>query len=134
VIVRCVLDASAVLALLRDEPGADVVEEAISRGAAVSSVNLSEVCAKLNDYGVAPGQVSQTIDDLSLVIEPFLRSDAECAGAWRAETRQRGLSLGDRACLALAYRLGQPAVSTDRAWQNLALPVEVRVIVRGGSL
>jgi ribonuclease VapC len=128
------MDASAILAFLRDEPGADTVEEAISRGAAMSTVNVSEVCAKLNDYGVAPEQASQTIEDLSLVIEPFLRSDAECAGAWRAETRRQGLSMGDRACLALAYRLGQTAVTTDRAWQNLVLPVEVHVIVRGASI
>jgi ribonuclease VapC len=125
-----VLDASAILAYLRDEPGADTVERAIARGAAVSTVNLSEVCAKLNDHGVTPKQSTQTIEDLALTIEPFLRPDAECAGAWRTSTRQFGLSLGDRACLALAYRLGTPAVTTDRAWEGLPLPVEVKIIAR----
>jgi ribonuclease VapC len=91
------------------------------------------VCAKLNDHGVTPKQATQTIEDLALTIEPFLRADAECAGAWRTSTRPLGLSLGDRACLALAYRLGTPAVTTDRAWENLALPVEVEVIVREAS-
>jgi ribonuclease VapC len=125
-----VLDASAILASLRDEPGADIVERAISHGAAASTVNLSEVCVKLNDHGVTPEQATQTIEDLALTIEPFLRADAECAGAWRTSTRPFGLSLGDRACLALAYRLGRPAVTTDRAWEGLPLPVEVEVIAR----
>jgi ribonuclease VapC len=115
VIVAAVLDASAVLAYLRDESGADLVEQAIARGAALSTVNLSEVCAKLNDHGVAAAQVTETIEDLNLVIEPFLREDAERAGGWRALTRDLGLSLGDRACLALALRLDVPALTTDRA-------------------
>ncbi len=104
------------LAYLRDEPGADLVEQAIARGAALSTVNLFEVCAKLNEHGVAATQVTETIEDPDLVIEPFLREDAERAGGWRALTRDLGLSLGDRACLALAHRLDVPALTTDRAW------------------
>ena len=129
-IVATVLDASAVLAYLRDEPGADVVEQMMARGAALGTVNLSEVCAKLGDHGLTPADITQTIEDLDLVIEPFLREDAERAGMWRVLTRDVGLSLGDRACLALAHRLDVPALTTDRAWAGLQLPVKVEVIAR----
>ena len=129
-IIAGVLDASAVLAYLRDEPGADIVEQVIIRGAALSTVNLAEVCAKLNEHGVADADadVTATIDDLDLVIEPFFREDAERTGTWRGPTRDRGLSLGDRACLALAYRLSAPALTTDHGWRDLQLPVAIDVV------
>ena len=123
-----VLDASAVIALLRDEQGADRVEEAMSVGAVIGTPNLSEVCSALGDHGVSAEDVAQTIEALELVIEPFLRADAELAGSWRAATRHLGLGLGDRACLALAWRLGATALTADHVWAQVDLGVCVELL------
>ncbi len=74
----------------------------------MSTVNVAEFCAKLTDREASAKDVGDAVDDLGVSIEAFLRIDAETSGAWRASTRSIGLGLGDRACLALAYRLGVP--------------------------
>ena len=116
-----VLDASALLALLQDEPGADMVVSHLPH-AVISAVNLSEVVAKLADYGIAAAQRQAALAGLDLDIRPFDAEAAYAAGSLRDMTRKLGLSLGDRACLALAIQLGGAAVTTDRAWA--ALPAE----------
>ncbi|MDE2007989.1 MAG: type II toxin-antitoxin system VapC family toxin [Rhodospirillales bacterium] len=116
-----VLDASAVLALLGDEPGAEAVLEALPR-ATISTVNLSEVVAKLAERGMPAEAIAAALDGLDLDPRPFEIADAYAAGALRPATRAAGLSLGDRACLALAARLGAPALTADRGWQGLAVP------------
>jgi ribonuclease VapC len=123
----CVLDASAVLARLRQERGSDVVQARAS-GAFISAVNYAEVIGKLIDLGVSHDAVSIAVGDLELAILPFDEIDAARAGALRAVTRHRGLSLGDRACVALAERLGLPVLTADRAWAELDLGVEVVLI------
>ncbi len=122
-----VLDASALLSLLFREPGAERVE-ALMSGARMSAVNLSEVIAKLIDRG-APGEVvAADLAELDLEVVDVDRRQAELAGLMREKTRGRGLSLGDRACLALAAELGATAVTADRAWASVDVGVAVEVV------
>jgi PIN domain nuclease of toxin-antitoxin system len=121
------LDASAVLARVFREPGAERVADSLP-GASVSAVNFAEVVGKLIDLG-APVEAAAAVGrDLGLTILPFEEVDAVEAGIMRATTRALGLSLGDRACLALARRLQMPVLTADRAWADLDLGVEVVLI------
>lgn len=123
-----VLDASAVLALVHDEPGADVVAAELP-GAALSTVNLAEVVAKLVDADLDAGRLTRLLVSTGVRVEPFLAPDAELAGALRSLLGGRSLSLGDRCCLALTVRSRPAAVLTaDRAWARLDLPIEVRLL------
>lgn len=124
---RVVLDASALLALLNAEPGSKEVESAIP-GAAISTVNLSEVVAKLVENGMPEDAVRAVMGDIELEVYPFDLETAYRAGALRKQTRKLGLSFGDRACLAFGGRLGWPVLTTDRDWKKLDVGVEVRVI------
>lgn len=121
-----VLDASAVLALVNSEPGAGVVGEVASE-AAVSAVNLSEVIAKLAEGGMPEEAISELLEELHLEIIPFDSEQAYRAGLLRPLTRPFGLSLGDRACIALGLRLGSAVLTTDREWATLDLGLEVRL-------
>jgi ribonuclease VapC len=128
-----VLDASALLAYLRDEPGADLVADAIAGGATISAVNFAEVLSHVADRGSDPIAVVQEMADRGLVggalaIEPFTTADAGEVARLRPATRDLGLSLGDRACLALARRLDAPALTADRAWAQAGVGVELRQI------
>ncbi len=122
-----VLDASAVLAVLNGEPGADEVWDHLP-GAQLSAVNAAEVAAKLVDGGIGAEEAGQSLDRLGARIVPFAAVDVVPAAHIRAATRSAGLSLGDRACLALARRLGLPALTADRQWRDLQVDVEVRLI------
>mgnify|MGYP001813721253 FL=1 len=122
-----VLDASAVLALLQDEPGADAVENAIDDGAVISAVNLSEVLAKMADVGATPDRAIELIGGLFVEVVPFGLQAAHDGAVIRSELPRSGLSLGDRACLALAHSRGLPVITADRAWLDLAAPLEVEV-------
>lgn len=115
-----VLDASAVLALLYGEPGQERIREKL-RGAEVrlGAVNVSEVVAKLAEAGFEENESREALGALSAVIHAFDEDLAYAAGSIRPETADRGLSLGDRACLALARSLGVAALSTDSAWEGL---------------
>ncbi|HBL30267.1 MAG TPA: PIN domain nuclease [Acidobacteria bacterium] len=123
----CVLDASALLAFLRGEPGGEVVEEMLGTSA-ISSVNWSEVIQKALEHKIPVKGLREELESLGLEILPFTAGLAEKTAGLREETRSFGLSLGDRACLALAADLGRPAVTTDRVWADLDLRVEVRVV------
>ncbi len=128
-----VLDASALLAYLRGEPGAEVVSEAIAGGATISTVNLAEALGRATDNGVNPAQLALELTDRGLLdgaiaTEPFTVADAIEAARLRPLTRAAGLSLGDRACLALARRLQGEAMTTDTAWARVELDVPLRLI------
>ena len=122
-----VLDASALIAVLRDEPGAAAVEAVLDH-AAVSAVNLSEVQAKLVERGTPAELAWSWLVDLDLEVVDFDAAQAKVAGDLRPLTRASGLSLGDRACLALAQALGLPAMTADRAWAGLEIGIEIRTV------
>ncbi|WP_420447180.1 type II toxin-antitoxin system VapC family toxin [Candidatus Palauibacter sp.] len=119
--VASVLDASAVLAALFEEPGAERVVRALERGAAISSVNAAEVAARLSQSDWTAGTVASVFDEQGIEIIPFDRETALLSGAYRQSTRHLGLGLGDRACLATARRLGLPALTADRSWADVAI-------------
>jgi len=123
-----VLDASALLAVLQREAGADRVLPVLE-GALMSSVNWSEVVQKAAARGVAVGpRMRRDVEAIGVTIVPFQPDDAESAArVWESAPRA-GLSLGDRACLALARDRGAVALTTDRAWAALALDVDVVVV------
>ena len=122
-----VLDASALLALLNAEEGAALVAEHVTSGRAVmSSVNYAEVASKLSDHGLPEEAIREALESLSLRVIAFSESHALTCGLLRRSTREAGLSLGDRACLALALQEDLPAVTADRRWQGVTdIPLEV---------
>jgi PIN domain nuclease of toxin-antitoxin system len=124
-----VLDASALLAVMLGERGADVVLETLP-GAVIGAVNLAEVVAKLQERGVPDAEIDRDIAELDLPVIPFDAAQATAAGKLRARTRSKGLSLGDRACLALALVRGVPAITVDRGWAGVDVGVEV-IVARG---
>jgi PIN domain nuclease of toxin-antitoxin system len=122
-----VLDGSALLALLWSESGGEIVEASLA-DASMSAVNFAEVGAKLSDRGIAGGDIEVFLADLPLKIIPFDVEQARISSALRDETRQFGLSLGDRACLALAILQSARILTADRAWLNIDLPLEIASI------
>ncbi len=122
----CVLDASALLALMQGEQGSEVVEPLLET-AVVSSVNWSEVAQKSLERGIEVAGLRQDLVALGLTLAPFTTRDAEDTASLRGHTKDLGLSLADRACLALAGRLGTEALTTDQAWAGVT-SVSVRVI------
>jgi PIN domain nuclease of toxin-antitoxin system len=121
-----VLDASAVLALLFGEAGSDAVRPRV-RGGLISAVNLTEVLTKLIDKGVPAEDAAQAIDLLGMEVVPFTTAQARSSAALRHGTRVAGLSLGDRACLALARERGIAALTAERRWPDLAEAVGVTI-------
>jgi PIN domain nuclease of toxin-antitoxin system len=124
---KAVMDASALLARFRREPGAQKVDELID-GSYVSAVNVAEFVQRIVDLGASEAFVEEVVENLPCRIEPFDRTAGIRAGLLRRHTRAHGLSLGDRACLELGARLGQPVVTADRAWAELDVGVEVVLI------
>ena len=128
--LQAVLDSSAILASLWSEPGASIVNQ-YAGSSIVSSVNMAEVFTKIIDRGLSPQAESQ-VGLLSLAspyqIIPFDADQAHRCGLLRAATRSRGLSLGDRACLALAIREKATVLTANRAWGDLDLGIEIKVI------
>lgn len=122
-----VLDASAILALVFGEPGGERVSEALP-DAAIAAPNLSEILSIMIDRGRTQAEIQNVLAVMRPLVRSFDLRQAEQAGALRRNTRTRGLSLGDRACLALALTLKAPVLTADRAWAGLDLGVPVEVI------
>ncbi len=121
-----VLDASAILALLQSEPGSDVVAQHVP-GAVVSAVNVSEVIAKLAEGGMPEEMIRAALAPLQFDVYSFDAELAYEAGLLRPQARTFGLSFGDRACVALARRLGVPVLTTEQSWRGLRLGVNIVV-------
>ena len=122
-----VVDASAILALLNQETGSEEVLRFIGK-AAISTVNLSEVIAKLADAGIPEEDIRQILSNLNLEVIDFNEEQALKAGMLRPNTKSIGLSFCYRACLALGIILNQPVLTTDRLWGSINVGVEVRVV------
>ncbi|WP_174292467.1 type II toxin-antitoxin system VapC family toxin [Sphingomonas bacterium] len=123
-----ILDTSAVLALLRDEPGAKKVATVLS-GSRMSVVNHAELVSYYAKAGSDRAAVEGMLRALPIELVPADRDLAVAAGLLRAVTAEAGLSLGDRFCLALAAREGLVALTADRAWKDVAAACGVKVTV-----
>jgi PIN domain nuclease of toxin-antitoxin system len=123
-----VLDASAVLCLLQEEKGAERVAQ-ILPDSMIGAVNYSEVVAKLVEAGLDEATVDSLIDNLQLNVIPFDRIQARLAGSLRSSTRKLGLSLGDRACLALAAAESATALTCERIWTKFEAPCKVETLL-----
>lgn len=121
-----VIDASALLCLINGEPGAERVAAVLPQ-AVISAVNLAEVATKLNELGADAETARALLAPLHLSVVPFDETMAFATGALRAATRGQGLSLGDRACLALCVQRGATALTTDKAWADVEKRVSLSV-------
>jgi ribonuclease VapC len=124
-----ILDASALLALLLNEPGGQVVSPILA-ASAMSTVNWSEVVGYLTRKGVSEQIIRASLDTLPIERIPFDEASAYAAGLMLPLTRSAGLSLGDRACLALAVTMGIKVLTADKPWKALGgqLGVDVELI------
>ena len=122
-----VLDASAVLAMFYDEPGGDQVRRILT-DSILSAVNACEVVTGLVGRGTPPDVASRMVRDLACQPIPVDTELSLRAGELVVLTRSKGLSLGDRICLALAERESVPALTSDRAWAELELDIKVSLI------
>jgi ribonuclease VapC len=128
-----VLDASAILAYLSNEAGAEVVEGAINSGACLSAVNWAEALSVLAARGQRVDAVAKKLVESGLIgqaiqLMPFTSDDAVVVAQLRQTTKSIKLSLGDRSCLALAVRLKLPVVTADRTWKRLKVGVNIKCI------
>jgi len=125
---KVLLDTSALLALLKKEPGHEIVSNIIAISA-ISSVNLSELITVLSRAGVSENDIDEIITDLLPEIIPFCGDISIKTGKISKLTQGYGLSLGDRACLATAIQLGLPVYTADKIWAELDLPnVKIKLI------
>jgi len=123
-----VLDASAILALIQHERGAERLTVEILKDAVVSTVNLAEVQSKLVKNGYESEEAWEDALSLVTAAEPYTSEQAKIAGDLIARTEKYGLSLGDRSCLALAIALKAPVYTTEQVWRNLKVGVPIHVI------
>jgi len=124
-----VLDASALLAVLNREPGAETLTPQLLLSAAISStVNLAEVQSKLVSRGIKPDEAWEATISPIRESAVFTDEQAKIAGSLIARTSAFGLSLGDRACLALGIALKAPVYTADRSWKNLKLGVRIHLV------
>jgi ribonuclease VapC len=125
---RVVLDASALMAVLNGELGAEKLTPQIMSTAATSAVNLAEVHGKLVLRGFSPDDAWAAANGPIHEAVAFTVEQAKTAGELVIQTRPLGLSLGDRACLALGIALRAPVYTADRSWKNLSLGIRIHVI------
>ncbi len=125
---RIVLDASAILAILGQEAGADKLTLRLLGDAIASSVNLAEVHSKLVSRGLKPDDAWDAASSPVRESAPFTEEHAKIAGSIVGQTQKLGLSLGDRACLALGVALRAPVYTADQSWKSLQLGVRIHLI------
>lgn len=122
-----VLDASALLALVSQEPGHMIVADLLPNSL-ISAVNLSEFVAKLTEQAMPEQDVQMILAELNLTVIPFEEEQGITAGYLRLITKPYGLSLGDRACLALGLQTQCPVITADRAWAARDIGLDIQVI------
>jgi ribonuclease VapC len=125
---RAVLDASALMAVINKEAGGEKLTLEIMSLAVTSTVNLAEVHGKLIQRGFAPDDAWTATRMTVQEAVDFTAEQAKIAGDLVAQTRSLGLSLGDRACVALGISLRAPIYTADKAWKNLNVGVRIHVI------
>jgi ribonuclease VapC len=125
---RMVVDSSLLLAVIHEEQGSEKITPELLTRAIISTVNLAEVQGKLVSSGWPPDEAWADATGSVREIVAFTTDHAQAAGSLIAETRALGLSLGDRACLALALSLNAPVYTADRSWKNLKLGLRIHVI------
>jgi ribonuclease VapC len=128
-----ILDASALLAYLQDESGAELVATALTEGCLMSAINWAETLSKLAERGQSPEVVTELLTNQgllnnALVIVPFDAALAQETARLRPMTRRIGLSLGDRACLSLGIQSQLPVLTSDQVWANSDVGVIVKLI------
>jgi PIN domain nuclease of toxin-antitoxin system len=126
-VAEIVLDASVVLAAVFKERGYEALLD-LKEMPLVSTVNLAEVRARLSDRGLDRSEIDAALSFVKMTIVDFSVRQAVLSADLRPATRNTGLSLGDRACLALAREQDAVALTADRAWANLDVPVEIRMV------
>jgi ribonuclease VapC len=123
-----VMDASAILALMQAEKGWEVVDDLIREQQCVAScVNIAEVGTRMIDKGLAPSQLERTLKELDIQPVDFDLEQSTLCAELRLSTKHAGLSLGDRACLALTKLMDGTAVTSDRAWLDIAEVTQIKV-------
>jgi PIN domain nuclease of toxin-antitoxin system len=126
-VVSSILDSSALLAYLRSEPGYEVVDNAIEKGAAISAINFSEVAAVMIRDGQKPATVKSQLSGLELSVLPLEEDVAFGAAELVILTKPYGLSLGDRICFAMAKSLKVPTITADKPWAKIAKEIGVDI-------
>jgi ribonuclease VapC len=126
-VARIVFDSSVILAHLNDEPGSERAAPLFG-DALISAVNVAEIVSKLAERGAALNLIRAALSRYGLQIATFDEELAERTGALRPRTKSLGLSLGDRACLALAERFALPVLTADRTWKDLNLSIDVQLL------
>ena len=122
-----VFDSSVLIAILRQEPGSEVGERSLN-DALISTVNLAEVATYLARNSVPPETINQALAAFPIEVIPFDREQGLIAGCLYPACKSLGLSLGDRACLALAKSKSLPVLTADKAWLELEINVDVNSI------
>ena len=124
------MDASALMALVKNEKGGEFVGALIDDQVCVaSSVNIAEVCSKLLEAGVASADLKRIIRNMNIDVIDFNQEQALTSAELRPLTKSAGLSLGDRACLGLAKLMNGTAVTSDRPWLDVAETIGVKVLM-----
>lgn len=119
-----VFDSSVLIAILRQEPGFDVGEQSLNE-ALISTVNLAEVATYLARNSVPPETIKKALDAFPIQVVPFDREQGLIAGFLYPACKSLGLSLGDRACLALAKSMNLPVLTADKAWLELQINISI---------
>jgi ribonuclease VapC len=123
-----ILDASALLATILREPGAERVEQALRDGALISTINVAEVLAKLIDRGFTNDEAVTAVGVERLQVVDFSGEMAVQSGLLRRHTRSKGLSLGDRCCLALGIATSTAVLTADHNWAGIDVGVRIEFL------
>ena len=124
---EAVLDSSAVIALLLNEEGAEIVSGYEGK-TAISAINLAEVCSRLIEIGLPEEQIQEHVASIRVQIYPFDTEQAYAVSRFRNIARKNGMSLADCACIQLGKQLRLPVLTGDKVWARVNLGVEVKLI------